>query len=247
MEYPKNIGANLSPRLAELISDGSLEDLYSTALCSTLGEDFGGTKAVVIRSHDGNPTAVHSSGVDQSSVAAYEEYFFRLDPMSHCRSSNSVIRMSDTVPRKSFESSEFYNDFFKPMGSYHSLSLMRKIGGKETLELAISREKKSADFQSSDKVLLKSVAAVLTARIGVMEAGIGIEPDYRQDKLDKLQTLSERELEVFLHISAGNSLLEFKQKNQISIHTARTLLKSVRNKLGVGSQLELVKIARVIS
>ncbi len=247
MYFPKSTRTNISNKLAELIYDGSLEDLYSTNLCSTLGEDFCGNKAVVIRGHDGSPTAVYSSGVEQINVVAYEEYFFRLDPMNHCRASNSPIRMSDTVPRKSFESSEFYNDFFKPMESYHSLSLMRKIGDKDTLEFAISRDRKSPDFRNSDKWRLKYIAAILTARIGAMEARKNIDSDYREDKLERLMTLSERELEIFLHISAGNSLLDFKEKNQISIHTARTLIKSVRSKLEVESQLELVKIARIIS
>ena len=127
------------------------------------------------------------------------------------------------------------------------MSLMRKIGDKDTLEFAISRDRKSPDFRNSDKWRLKYIAAILTARIGAMEARKNIDSDYREDKLERLMTLSERELEIFLHISAGNSLLDFKEKNQISIHTARTLIKSVRSKLEVESQLELVKIARIIS
>ena len=233
--------------LSELILDGSLSDIFSAQFCTKMATEFSANKAVLIRSADGPAPTVVSSGVDDSSVKAYEEYFFQIDPMNQTRSSNVALRMSDTTPKKRFEASEFYQDFFKPMDSYHSLSLMRGLGGGDSIELAVNRGVGEADYSSADKRRIKYLAALLAARVGVLEAANSISDEYRKDKTERLATLSERELQVFLSISAGNSLNEFCLRNKISVHTGRTILKAVRTKLLVDNQLELTKVARAIA
>lgn len=242
-----NFTASTSKDLRELILDGNLNDIFSAQFCTKMAAEFSANKAVLIRSADGQAPTVVSSGVDDNSVRAYEEYFFKLDPMSQIRTSNTALRMSDTIPKKRFKESEFYHDFFRPMDSYHSLSLKRSLGSGDALELAVNRGVGEADYSSTDKKRIKYFAALLAARVSALEAANSISEEYRKDKTERLATLSERELEVFISISAGNSINDFCQRNNISVHTGRTLVKTIRTKLMVDNQLEMAKIARAIS
>lgn len=242
-----NFTASRFKDLPELILDGNLSDIFSEQFCTKMAAEFSANKAVLIRSTDGQAPTVVSSGVEDNSVRAYEEYFFRLDPMSQVRTSNTALRMSDTIPKKRFNASEFYHDFFKPMDSYHSLSLKRGLGGGDALELAVNRSVGEEDYSSADKKRIKYLAALLAARVSALEAANSISEEYKKDKTERLTTLSERELEVFISISAGNSINDFCRRNSISVHTGRTLVKAIRTKLMVDNQLELAKIARAIS
>ena len=241
------VSAGVSKELSELVLDGDINDLFSRQFCDALAAGFSGNKAVLIRSDNHRQPVVVSSGVDECSVRAYEEYFHLLDPMNAVRTANAALRMSDTVPKKRLEGSEFYQDFFKPMDSYHSLSLTRSICQGSTLEIAINRGVGSDDYTTEDKRLLKQLAAQVAARVGVLESACAISEDYKKDKLEKLGALTERELEVFISVSSGQTLNEFCRVNKISVHTGRTLIKTLRAKLEVESQLELAKIARAIS
>jgi len=232
--------------LLDLLLDGSCEDLKSVQICSAFGNYFSGNKAVIILSNPDGVAEVFSSGVEDFSVQAYEQHFHKLDPMKSCKFANKVLRIRDVISDKEFYSSEFHNDFFKPMDSLYSLSLSRKLEDDTELEIAINRGKKQHDFDSEEKSDLKKLGAILVARFELMRKAAQISTDYRHHKLELLSTLSARELEVFLHVSSGAALVEFAQKKNVSINTVRSILKSVLTKLEAHSQIELVKIANVV-
>ena len=88
-------------------------------------------------------------------------------------------------------------------------------------------------------VLAVTTAAVVISRGDAARLTHEIEPPQRITG-----GLSERELDVLVHLEQGIAVAEIAATLYLSVHTCRDHLKSVYKKLGVNSQLQAVAVAR---
>lgn len=74
-------------------------------------------------------------------------------------------------------------------------------------------------------------------KLGIAAGLPGVEP---RVSLSELASLTGRELEIANRFREGCAIQEIAKLSYISVHTVRNHLKSIRAKLGVHSQLELL-------
>jgi DNA-binding CsgD family transcriptional regulator len=121
---------------------------------------------------------LYNSGVDQlefivknvdlADIRKYLDYFYSLDPIGivkktprqhqlipGLRYNQGIVSIQETVSTRSFLSSEYYNDFFRPMKVYYELLSYMRTGDRLEGLIGFYRSKDAPQFSQEEIDLLK--------------------------------------------------------------------------------------------
>jgi DNA-binding CsgD family transcriptional regulator len=108
-----------------------------------------------------------SKGVDPSFMDIYRQHFQKVDPLykKSVESSDSVLIMSDTISRKDFMLSEYYNDFLKPQSIAYQMAIHLKSNGKLLGVVVLARSGHEREFSEREKAKAETIAPSLAAAL----------------------------------------------------------------------------------
>jgi DNA-binding CsgD family transcriptional regulator/GAF domain-containing protein len=108
-----------------------------------------------------------SKGVDPSFMDIYRQHFQKVDPLykKSVESSDSVLIMSDTISRKDFMLSEYYNDFLKPQSIAYQMAIHLKSSGGLLGVVVLARSGDEREFSEREKAKAETIAPSLAAAL----------------------------------------------------------------------------------
>jgi len=116
------------------------------------------------------------------SIRRYNEYYFHISPVlptvGNLRFSNVGFTESDFIKKSAFLESEYYRDFFKPMGLCHTMVLNAEFGGKAVGNVSFHRPPGARNYSEKEKAALTLIAPVLSSVLfgAVLKAGLYANP-----------------------------------------------------------------------
>jgi DNA-binding CsgD family transcriptional regulator len=87
-----------------------------------------------------------------------------LDAATRARPSGLVAIQSDHMSDRDFERTDFYNEFVRPVGGFHGMSVCHRLPALSSL-LAVCRRRSDDDFDASDCAALQSVSPHLAVAL----------------------------------------------------------------------------------
>lgn len=136
---------------------------------------------------------------DHAAIQRYREHYFDLDLWWHTARERSVdgnlgvVTGAELVDRRVFECSEFYNDFLKPMDTYHVIATdIRVRPGPQPLDvsLAFHGSPRHSGFGDEEKTVLETIVPHLRRALQLCSRLAGTLDGVRF-ALDVLETLAD--------------------------------------------------------
>lgn len=108
--------------------------------------------------------------VSSKSHKLYEEYFHRFDVFNpqnakHCLEKHDVIKISDVMPMKQYEKTEYYNDYLKNYDYYYILSSFFKSSCHVLGGYSLIRSKKEGNFTAQEVNILEQINPYISNRM----------------------------------------------------------------------------------
>lgn len=184
-------------------------------------------------------------GADEN-VRRYNEYYFHISPVlptvGNPRFSNIGFTESDVVGKSAFLESEYYRDFFKPMGLLHTMVLNAEFGGKIVGNMSLHRPAGAKCYSEKEKAALTLIAPAISGALfgAALRAGFYDTPVPATLALLRQNGLSPREEEITGLILRGLSNKEIGQKLFISEKTVKTHINSILQKTGARNRVALI-------
>lgn len=174
-------------------------------------------------------------------VAAYRDYFHRIDPCRpsrFARSGSTLVSSERLMPLDALRRTEYFNGFMRPMGALHKVELFfRDATGRMYAGLRVTRTVEQGRFAADDLRLLQELQPLLDASLASClqrrspELGLQLRP------------LSVREQQVASLVLQGLSNKEICRRLGTSLPTVKTQLRNVFRKLNVAGRSELAALA----
>lgn len=191
-----------------------------------------------------------SINMSDDNLGAYERHYQYRDPITPVlQRRRKATGVSDIMPRRRFERTEFFNDFLANDGLYYGINYYAYSGGTNIGDLRIWRGKGKEDFSFRELEILDAIGPAFT---NAMRTALTRESP-AQGKMDLLAALeltadsamlTAREKEVCAAVLDGLSDQQIAQKCGISFTTVRSHLKHIYAKLGISGRTQL--LAKVI-
>ena len=94
---------------------------------------------------------VIARGVTREKLHLFREYYYQFDPfLRHFPPTAPVLTMDQVIPPGRLLESEYYNDFLKPQGIHHQLTMFVKVNGRAAGVIALFRSRKRRNFSRAD-------------------------------------------------------------------------------------------------
>jgi DNA-binding CsgD family transcriptional regulator len=87
-----------------------------------------------------------------------------LDAATQAMPSGLVAIQSHHVSDRDFERTDFYNEFVRPVGGFHGMSVCHRLPGLSSF-LAVCRRRRDDDFDTSDQAALQSLSPHLSVAL----------------------------------------------------------------------------------
>ncbi|MBI4829438.1 MAG: helix-turn-helix transcriptional regulator [Nitrospinae bacterium] len=182
------------------------------------------------------------------SVRRYSEYYFNISPVLRTvgdpRYNNIGFSESDIVKQSEFLDSEYYVDFFKPMGLLHTMTLNTAFHGKTVGTIALHRPPGAKDYSDREKAALTLAAPVIAGAFfaAAMRGGLYHLPAAGAFGMLGPYRLSAREERVAGLILRGFSNNEIAGQLFISEKTVKAHITSILRKTGAKSRMKLIAL-----
>ncbi len=158
---------------SELLSCRTLVEFRTTAMASmrrVLEADTSVFFSVVGSDENRNIDNGLAFGADETDLANYHNRYMRMDPFlswalnEEYSRRDPVIVSDQLVHYRSFERTEFYNDFFRPISVHSVLGITLHSGTKSVGLLAVHRPKRALPFNRGDQAKARlAIPGLLTA------------------------------------------------------------------------------------
>ena len=179
-------------------------------------------------------------------IRRYNEYYFQLSPVLptiwNPKFNNTAFSQSDVVGDRVFLNSEYYTDFFKPMGLLHTMVLNAEMAGKIVGCIALHRPPGTKSYSEKEKALMTLIAPAISSAIftNTMKAGLYETPAPAALTLAGPNELSAREEEITGLIMRGLSNKEIGERLFISDKTVKLHVNSILRKTGAKNRVALI-------
>ncbi len=167
------------------------------------------------------------SWLDESLAGTCDSYPLR--DVDHSASAEP-LRISDVVSRARFRKSPFYSAVMRPLGFEHEVKLWLPAPPGHARFFQLERGP-GPDFDERDRSFL----SLLRPHLACLRA--------RWERRPRLQSLTERELDVLALVAQGLTNRQISRELFISPATVRTHLENIYDKLGVRSRAGAVSAA----
>jgi DNA-binding CsgD family transcriptional regulator len=172
----------------------------------------------------------------------YQDKYLALDPMNPSEyedTDTTVICSNQMYFHEDWVNTEFYKEFFKPMGYMYNTDIFFRRDGKIIAVLTLLRSDEMEAFSDNEIDLLKNIQPFLEYTLNQVYEPAKI--DERKFIIDKYK-LTGREIDVLEYAMGGMSNKLIAQELELSIPTVRTHLQHIYDKVGVHSTNELISI-----
>jgi len=173
-------------------------------------------------------------------IAAYNERYSRIAPISRCVTSEGGTRIAEW---KDSDATEYYQDFLRPQRIRHTLSFLLPGWGKEPAAvIMLTRSRSDRAFTDRDRrraeLLFPHLKQlhVFRCMMKLLEIRVISPLEISQNA----SLLSPRESEVVAMVCGRMTNREIAASLGVSVRTVDTHLVHVYQKLGLGSRKELV-------
>ena len=187
-----------------------------------------------------------SINMSDDNLGAYERHFQYCDPITPVlQRRRKATGVSEIMPRRRFERTEFFNDFLANDGLHYGVNYYAYNGGTNIGDLRIWRGKGKEDFGHRELEILDAIGPAFTNAMRsalAMEAPAGSRIDLLAalDQTADDAMLTAREREVCAAVLAGLSDQQIAEKYGISFTTVRSHLKHIYGKLGISGRTQLL-------
>ncbi len=176
--------------------------------------------------------------MDPANLARYDAYYQFHDPITlTLQQHRRAVRVSDVMPQRELERTEFFNDFLARDGLHWGVNLYAWQGEHNIGDMRIWRDRRGNDFTPDDLALLDLVRPALTAALQRCrgEHATAIRAP------DAAACLSAREREVAHLAACGLGDKEIARRLGIAPTTVRTHVDHAYRKLGVNNRVALAR------
>ena len=233
-------------------------DLFRHNILNTVSETFLVDKGMfVLRDETMCRLDWMLRNIAEEKVAAYEVYFFKLDPFKvvseRCRDhqivpgphyEKGVVTLHEIVNRSFFLSSEYYNDFLRQQDIYYESVTYLKSNNKVIGWIGLFRPKGSKDFSKEESEIMKILAPYVTLALENIDLQRKIELSkhrrLNEENIGEVLCLSKRETEVVSHIFRGMRNSEIAEKLFISEISVKKHIQNICEKLGVNCRTAII-------
>ena len=183
-----------------------------------------------------------SLNMDPANLARYEAYYQFHDPITlTLQQHRRAVRVSDVMPQRELERTEFFNDFLARDGLHCGVNLYAWSGQRNIGDMRIWRDLRRPDFTRDDLELLDLVRPALTAALQRCRSEDTSSPSNATPTAGALSCLSAREREVAQLAACGLGDKEIARRLGISPTTVRTHVDHAYRKLGVNNRVALAR------
>jgi DNA-binding CsgD family transcriptional regulator len=185
------------------------------------------------------------SGVDESAWREYGDYYAAIDPFFEAIQSGrmrSGVVTSDTqvMPRKSFERSEYYNDFWRPRGLGYSAGAFTRFGDGRSVLIGLPRFRDVGEYDDAELARLQLCFNHI-ARALRLQQTLERHPDPPDlDALARRFMLTPAEVGLVAMLIEEGCLRRAAERLQRKHNTVRAQLRSIFSKTGTNSQVALM-------
>jgi DNA-binding CsgD family transcriptional regulator len=141
--------------LIDTIYQAGLEPERWWEVLSRLVEKFNGTATLFIQEpKQNNAGFLGSVGMDRKFMRDYAQHFGALNPclgLIRDALECEIIEHAAVVGEEEFLRTEYYNDFFRPMGVFHSMGMVVQRGGEASTMLAIQRARQAGPYSDAER------------------------------------------------------------------------------------------------
>ncbi|MBI5814680.1 MAG: hypothetical protein HZB29_03625 [Nitrospinae bacterium] len=190
--------------------------------------------------------ATKNIGDSAENIKRYNERYFSVSPVIKTvgdpRFNNIGFSESDVVNKSSFLDSEYYQDFFKPMGLCQTLVLNAVFHGQTTGTVSFHRPPGARDYTRMEKAALTLVAPAIASAFWAIRLRDNQEARRSQPAIQRNNRypLTAREDQITRLTLLGHSNREIANELYISEKTAKTHLASIMRKTGAKSRCHLI-------
>lgn len=194
------------------------------------------------------PVVIATVPYDDSQLITYGEYYHSVDPWndrltSDTRPPNVCYPTNIMMDDKDFYKTEYYNDFWKPYGLYHSCGGLLITKNNISIVFGLPRERSSGPFENSEALLMtfygRQIARALELE-GVF--GNSLPNKIYEHSLASSYGLTRAESRLVLELFKCGSLPQVSKSLNRSYHTVRNQMKSILRKTETTNQIELFKL-----
>lgn len=194
---------------------------------------------------DGGDTDGVFLNMDAGNLAAYEQHFQYVDPItSRFRMCGRATHVDQVMSRETFLRTEFYNDFLAKDGLHHGMNFHAFSTSSHLGDLRIWRGRSKETFQRRDLELLDAIGNAFGNALdhlrSVEERLRSADPRLRLADWAAQHRLTAREKDVLHLVGEGLRDREISEALGVSITTVRSHLKAVFQKSGARSRAELM-------
>ena len=141
--------------LIDLIYQAGLQTELWPEVLTRLVARFGGTATLFIQDRDRSSAGfLGFVNMDPKFMRDYAEYFAALNPARHevlTAPEGTIIDIAALMDEPTYLRSEFYNDFFRPMGVHHALGTVVQRSELFGTHLGLQRAKQAGDYADPER------------------------------------------------------------------------------------------------
>ncbi|MBI4828924.1 MAG: helix-turn-helix transcriptional regulator [Nitrospinae bacterium] len=181
------------------------------------------------------------------SAKTYSSYYFYKNPIlftmtdPHCR--NMGLTQTDFIRQSQFLETEFYVDFFKPMGICHTLFLHAVFQGKMACTLTLHRPPGGPEYTDREKGAVTLIAPMVASSFFAAALQEGLYNPPAPDAMAAqrlLDGLTLRERDIVALIMRGLTNRQIAEHYCISDKTVMTHVTAIMRKTGRKNRVDLI-------
>lgn len=237
----------LKSEIIEQIYDVPLGQSTWLIVMQSLQREMSAELGVMFLVVTGQPPQLITTTPNDAMLTPYNDYFGSIDPWNEVLDSrpaaeNFIQTGESMLPRKQFQATEYYNDFWKIYG------LGETIGGRIVadngvmIQIGLPRGSKADSYTSEDSQLLRFYSRHIKRAIELEGyLGLSLPTQAYEFGLNSCFGLTVAEAKLARNLLSTSSLKESATELNRSYHTVRTQIKSIYHKTETNNQLQLFK------
>ena len=187
------------------------------------------------------------SGHDDAALCEYSAHFSALDPFREAMHSGiipsgEVVSGTQLLAGRRFEATEFYNDFWRKYGLGFTAGGYYRDARGQWLQLALPRPLDAPGYGDGDLIELRRYFRHIVQAVELQRALAGRRGAPDLDALGRRHRLTVAEIKVVESLIETGSLREVSNGLHRSYNTLRAQLRSILQKTGTKSQVELITL-----
>ena len=193
----------------------------------------------------GDVRGISLSGVDETAWQQYGDYYAAIDPFFEAIQSGrmrSGVVTSDTrmMPRKSFERSEYYNDFWRACGLGYTAGAFTRFGDGHSVLIGLPRFRDVGEYSDAELARLQRCFDHIARALCLQQTLQRHRDPPDLDAVARRFMLTRAEIKVVATLMEEGSLQRTARRLQRRHNTVRAQLRSIFSKTGTNSQVELM-------